>query len=100
MAENAPLEPSFAEPEVHIASIVVYCVPGSEETLKSRIALVPSAECHAQSGGKLVVTLETDSARRTLDCMDAIRALPDVFDVTLVYQHAEPATAMEQEVEP
>ncbi len=100
MAETDHQEPSSAEPEVHIASIIVYCARRQEEAIKSRIGLLPEAECHAQSPtGKLVITLETGSTRRTLDCMDAIRALPDVFDVSLVYQHAEPAAAMEQEVE-
>ena len=62
---------------------------------------VPSAAIHATSpDGKLFVTLETDSAARTLDCMDAMRAVPGVLDVALVYQHAEPLQALEQEIQP
>lgn len=86
--------------EIHIAGIIAYCDARQVDAIKAGIGLLPKAECHAQSEeGKLVITLETESTRRTLDCIDAIRALPGVFDVSLVYQHAEPAAAMEQEVE-
>ena len=89
------------EQELHITGIVVYCAHGQLETSKSQIALVPSAEFHAESpDGKLIVTLETESTRQTLDYIDAIRAVPGVLDVSLVYQHAEPAAAMAQELAP
>lgn len=87
--------------EIHIAGVIAYCDPAQLATIKARIGLLPGAECHAQSAqGKLVITLETEGIRRTVDCMDAIRALPGIYDVSLVYQHAETAAAMEQELEP
>lgn len=89
------------ELELHIAGIVVFCQPAAVESIRSSIKVIPSAEIHAASAdGKLVVTLETESTRRTLDYMDAIRALPGVVNVSLVYQHAEPLSALEQEVGP
>ncbi len=88
------------EQEVHIAGVIVCCQQAQIEATKTRIGLLPGAQLHAQSPeGKLVLTLETDSIKRTLDCIDAIRALPGVMDVSLVYQHAESLAAMEQEVE-
>ena len=88
------------EQEVHIAGIVVYSHPAQIDAVAASVAVVPSATVHARSAaGKLVVTLETDSTKRTLDYMDAIRALPGVIDVVLVYQHAEPLSALEQEIE-
>lgn len=88
------------EPEVHIAGIVVLTRPDASDHIKSRIAGLRAAEVHAASAdGKLIITLETDSARRTVACMDAIRALPGVLEVALVYQHAEPLAAVEQEVQ-
>lgn len=87
------------EQEVHIAGIVVYSLPAHLDSTKARIASLPAAEIHAASkDGKLIVTLETDSTRRILDYMDAIRALQGVVDVALVYQHAEPLTALDQEI--
>lgn len=87
------------EQEIHIAGIVVYAQPGQLGSIRSCIEDVPAAEvCASDGSGKLVVTLETDSTKRTLDIMDAIRALPGVLDVALVYQHAEPISALDQEV--
>lgn len=101
MADNHVSNTALDAPEVHIAGVIAYCDAKQLEAIKTSIGLLPMAECHAQSAeGKLVVTLETDSARRTVDCMDAIRALPGVYDVTLVYQHAETTAEMEQEVKP
>lgn len=86
--------------EVHIAGIVVHVRPGDVAAIRKQIPLIPSAEIHAASeDGRLIVTLEADSARRTVDYMDAIRALPGVLNVVLVYQHAEPASALDEEIE-
>jgi periplasmic nitrate reductase NapD len=87
------------EQEIHISGIVIYAQPAQLESIKSCIAAVPYAEIHAEDArGKLVVTLETEGTRRTVDTMDAMRALPGVLDVVLIYQHAEPVSALEQEV--
>lgn len=89
------------EQEVHIAGVVVFVQPSTIAVAQSRISSLPVAEVHAASlDGKLIITLETDSAKRTVDTMDAIRALPGVLDVVLVYQHAEPLAAIEQEIQP
>lgn len=86
--------------EIHIAGVVIHAHPDETLAIRSRIALIPNAEVHAASDdGRLVITLEADSTKRTLDYMDAIRALPGVMNVSLVYQHAEPAAAMDEEVE-
>jgi len=86
--------------EIHIAGIVVFTQTDQIDAITSCIRTIPSATIHAASqDGKLVVTLETDSTKRTLDYMDAMRALPGVSDVALVYQHAEPREALEQEIE-
>lgn len=87
--------------EIHIAGIVIHARPEAGPAIRSHLALVPRAEIHAAAAdGRLVVTLETDSVKRTLDIMDAIRALAGVLDVSLVYQHAEAAAAMDEEIEP
>lgn len=100
MADIDSDQMQMQDQEVHIAGIIVYCDRSRMDAIKSRIGLLPDAEFHAQSpDGKLVITLEADSTKHILDCMDAIRALPGVYDISLVYQHAEPASAMEQEVE-
>ena len=68
--------------------------------IRARIAQIPKAEIHAATDdGRFIVTLETDSTRHALDVIDAIRALPGVLNVALVYQHAEPASAMDEVIE-
>lgn len=87
------------EQEVHIAGIVVYAEPALLDSVLSCIGEVPGADVHgADANGKAVVTLETDSARRAMDHIDAMRELPGVLNVALVYQHAEPLAALDQEV--
>jgi nitrate reductase NapD len=88
------------EQEIHIAGVVVYTRPEHLDSIRSCIDALPGADVHANdASGKLVVTLETESTKRTLDIMDAMRALPGVIDVVLVYQHAEPVSALDLEVQ-
>lgn len=83
--------------EIHIAGVIVAVSRQHTEDVRANLAVLPGAIVHAVADdGRMVVTLETGSAPATLDCMDAIRALPGVFNVALVYQHAEPAAAMEE----
>jgi nitrate reductase NapD len=87
--------------ELHIAGAVIFARPESLDSVRAHLALLPQAEVHAISPeGKIVITLEAASARQTVDYMDAIRDLPGVMNVSLVYQHAEPLAALEQEIEP
>lgn len=87
------------EQEVHIAGLVVYAQPAHLASVRLGIDAIPGAKMHvASDDGKLIVTLETDSAKRTLDQMDALRTLPGVVNVALVYQHAEPLSSLEQEI--
>jgi nitrate reductase NapD len=86
--------------EVHIAGVIVHADPASIAPVREQIQCIPRARVHAAGqDGRMVVTLETDSTPRTLDYMDAIRALPGVLNVALVYQHAEPVAAMDEEIE-
>lgn len=84
--------------EVHIAGIVVHATPDAVDTIRAAVSLLPKAQVHAAAhDGRMVITLETDSTRQTLDQMDAIRAMSGVLNVSLVYQHAEPAAALDEE---
>jgi periplasmic nitrate reductase NapD len=86
--------------EVHIAGVIVHTDPSKSPQVRDLIQAIPLARIHAAGqDGRMVVTLETDSTPRTLDYMDAIRALPGVLNVALVYQHAEPLAAMDEEIE-
>ncbi|GAB3386093.1 chaperone NapD [Massilia agri] len=85
--------------EIHIAGIIVAATRTHAVTVRANLALLPKTIIHAAAeDGRMVVTLETTSTQATLDCMDAIRALPGVLNVALVYQHAESAAAMEETI--
>ncbi|NEX61571.1 chaperone NapD [Noviherbaspirillum galbum] len=90
---------SSEQQELHIASVVVSARHEQLSSIRSCVESVPGAEVHHVAAGKMIVTLETESTRRTVDIMDAIRALPGVIDAVLIYQHAEPVSALEQEVQ-
>lgn len=86
--------------EIHIAGIVVHARHDSIPAIRAHLAVLPRAIVHAvDEEGRMVVTLEADSAPHTLAAMDAIRGLPGVCNVILVYQHVEPATAMDEEIQ-
>jgi len=90
---------SFMSREVHIAGIVVHAAPEAGNAIQAAVSLIPHAQVHATAAdGRMVVTLETGGTRETLDQMDAIRAMSGVLAVSLVYQHAEPAAALDEEV--
>lgn len=93
-------QPSTAPAEIHIAGVIVHANPAQRESVSQQLLRLPGTRIHAaQPDGRMVVTLEADSTKRTLDYMDAIRALPGVLNVALVYQHAEAEEAMNEEVE-
>jgi nitrate reductase NapD len=79
--------------EIHIAGIIVHATPAQVAEVRTQLAILPRCIVHAaEADGRL------ESAPRTLDAMDAIRALPGVLNVALVYQHAEPANSMDEEL--
>ena len=84
--------------EVHIAGVLVHSRPLNLMQVHRAIDALDAAEVFQSSAeGKLVVVVEAGSAGQILDALDAIRAMPGVLNVSLVYQHAESASAMQQE---
>jgi nitrate reductase NapD len=91
---------SAADADVHIAGVLVQCRPLRLLPVQRAIDALAGAQVDRTSvDGKLVVIVEADSSKGVLDAVDAMRALPGVLDVALVYQHAEPAAAMAQAID-
>ncbi len=83
--------------EIHIASCVVQARPESLDAVAAQIRAVKLAEIAASDPrGRLVILLERSSAAEVLDAIDAIRDLPGVIGVNLVYQHAEDEHALQE----
>jgi nitrate reductase NapD len=86
------------EPEIHITGVLVHARPDDAHAVATALAALPGVEVRAAHGGKLVVVHEGADGRAVLEFLARLRDLPGVIDAALVYQHAEPASAMEEEI--
>ncbi len=80
--------------ELHISSLAIQARPERLVPVCAGIGGLDGAEVHqTAASGKIVVTLETENERQVLDRIEAIRALPGVLNVTLVFHRidTEPA---------
>ncbi|HMN79773.1 MAG TPA: chaperone NapD [Burkholderiaceae bacterium] len=85
--------------ELHIASVVVHATPRRAPLIAEAIAAMGGAQVHARTdGGKLVVTLEADSASAMTGSVSRIQHLDGVLSVALVYQCADSLQAMNEEI--
>lgn len=82
--------------EIHISSVVARVRHEAVAHVRAAIGLLPEAEIAHEHAGRFVIVIECPSTGRTLDCLDAIRALPGVLSAELAYQHAEDASAMNE----
>lgn len=95
-AEDAA-PPASLDPEVHIAGVLVHARPLNLMQVCRAIDTLDGAEVFQSSAeGKIVVVIEAPSGKQVMDIVDAIRPLAGVLNVSLVYQHAEPASSMQQ----
>ena len=86
--------------DVHIAGVLVHARSADLAPVRAGIAAIHGAELFRSSpDGKLVVVLEAASESAMLETMDRIRALPGVVNLALVYQHAEPAASLDEEID-
>lgn len=85
------------ERELHIASVLVQARPEAVARLCQDIPALPGTTlAQWAEDGRLVAVLEHEGADGVLQSLSALRDLPGVLNVALVYQHAEPWAAMQQ----
>jgi nitrate reductase NapD len=85
--------------DVHIAGVLVHSRPLYLMQVHHAIDALDAAEVFQSSAeGKIVVVIEAPSGRQVLDVLDIIRSFAGVLNVSLVYQHAEPMSSMQQEL--
>ena len=85
--------------EVHISSLVVHSTPRRVRSVAEAIARMPGARVHGSSpAGKLVVTLDADSADEMYGRVAAIQRTDGVLAAALVYQYADSEEAMNEEL--
>ena len=87
--------------DVYIASCLVDCMPPMLTGALTAIAAMAEASVYTHSdAGRIVVVLEAASSFAVVRAIDAIRALPGVVNLNMVYQHVESAAAMNESIHP
>lgn len=85
--------------ERHIAGILLQLRPASRDAVAAALAEWPGVEVGAGvPAGKLAVVCDCAGAGEVMERIAAMRELPGVLNVALVYQHAEDAAAMDEEM--
>ena len=80
--------------EFHISSLVVQALPSDAQRVRDAIALLKGAEISAATiGGRIIVTLETDSEAEFLIRFGEIDRLPGVVSTMLVFHQVETVEA-------
>jgi periplasmic nitrate reductase NapD len=81
--------------DAHIASLIVRARPEKAEAVAAQIAAQPGHEVYAVADGKVIVVIEAESERALADCMDHLRAQPEVLFVNLVFHQVDGPVQME-----
>jgi len=94
---------SLARPQVprdrHVAGLAVMTRPAQVLTVAGALEALENVEVRAiDPAGKLVVVCEGADEDALVAAIGRMRDLAGVLNVALVYQHAEPADAMEEEI--
>jgi len=84
--------------DVHIASFVVQHRVEAADTIDAYIAENDDLDLAVRAQTRSVVLCECADQYAVLDRVDALRALPGVLNVALVYHHAEPREALDAPV--
>jgi nitrate reductase NapD len=88
------------EPELHVAGLVVHAYPEACDRIAKAIGRRDGARVHARSAdGKLVVTLEAEGSEAIAAAVADIQRIEGVLAASLVYQHSESVSAMQDEVD-
>lgn len=87
--------------EIHIAGALVHVRPSLSLSACAQMALLAQVEVMQSSPeGRVVIVLEAPSAREIVELLERVHGIEGVLNVVLVYQHAESAAAMLEEIVP
>ena len=80
-----------------VSGLVIYAAPGAAAQAIDALGGIEGLTVHAASPeGKIVVTLETEDAQRSMELFERIGALAGVESVAMVYHQIE--TDPDQEI--
>jgi nitrate reductase NapD len=78
-----------APPEAHISSLVVHVRPEKVAGARAALSVMEGVEVHAESSGKMVVTLETATEWDIVARLNEISLLDGVMSAAMVFHHFE-----------
>ena len=85
--------------ELHIASMIVHCVPSRLAAVARFLSALPGVVVHATTAqGKAVVTLEANAADEITANVARVQQFEGVLSASLVYQCADSLAVMNQEL--
>lgn len=86
--------------EIHIAGIIVHATPAQVAEVRAQLAILPRCIVHAaEADGRLIVTLEAESAPAHSTRWTPSGPCPVSSTSPWFYQHAEPANSMDEELQ-
>lgn len=75
---------------MNVSSLIVNARDGHATVVQTLLAQQPGVEIHAASPeGKLIVTIETESDRETVDAFERIAKTEGVLSAAMVYHQIE-----------
>lgn len=81
---------------MNIAGVLIHSLPGSTETVKHSLTALPGVEVHAVSAdGRMVVTVEGESADTLADAFRGFNNMSGVLSAAMVYHHFESDSGQE-----
>lgn len=85
--------------EIHIVSMVIYCLPEKINDAILKAKELAQAECYAgENQNKFVLVFEAASESEVSNQMDQINKWDGVLSAQLCYHHCETSESMQEEI--
>lgn len=75
---------------ISICGVMAQVLPEKMDEVQARMLEIPGLEIHATGDdGKLVITVESNSYKKTGDRISTLQKLKGVLSASMIYQHTE-----------
>ena len=75
---------------ISVCGVMVFVHPDRRDEVEANMLEISGLEIHgASEEGKLVVTIETDSYKKTGDAVTRLQNVEGILSISMIYQHAE-----------
>ena len=74
---------------MNISGVLIHASPDKSDIASSMLSAIDGVEVHANSNGKLIVTIEDKSSNALADRVMQFQDMPNILSVAVVYHHEE-----------